>query len=110
MRNNVKAYKVVMVCDDKSRNSAIQGSVRYHLDGRLVKPNIQGSSLFVFDEMSDAEAFKFRRTTPSFFEVWEVRANNVKDEGVGRFRENLTASRFPIGTKFCSSLRMIKRV
>ena len=109
MKNNVKAYKVVYNSCGKLF-SAVKGSVRYHTDGSLVRPNdYQNNFLFVFETLQEAELFRCGRTPPSAYETWEVEANNFRYESE-TYWTNYYASDFPEGTAFCSSLRMIKRV
>ena len=119
MKNNVRAYKVCRLKDGvtdsavKSRRMSPQSVVRYEF-GKLVKPQDNPHTepfLFVFKTLADAQRFILRRSMGREFVVYEVRAFSVKDSWHSKiWGRILLASNFPLGTMFCSSLRLVRAV
>jgi hypothetical protein len=125
------AYKVVINEDGKLYSYCSLGNAKiiYLTDGSIVKPNIENSLIFVFDNIVDARLF----ACYSNAEIWEVEIDQMipikeylllptdkevfwywtplekmtKNDDV-RGKKNLTI--FPCNSFGCNSLVMIKKV
>lgn len=122
MLNNITAYKVVNYDDDDNTyysavfNFDSSDRVKYTTDGKLIKPNkdVFNNFLFIFNSLENASRFrihihKITETDLKRFHIWEVLANNIRHSTQGRLGVFISRD-FPRGTRFCSSLRMIKRI
>jgi hypothetical protein len=107
MKNRVKAYKVVLSRNGRRVSAVeVQDQVKYRVDGEFVRPKNKGGGLFIFLDFKQAEQF----CGGSGFEIWEVLANNVRPRALDTNGKIMSYHKFPDGTMFCSSLRMIKKV
>lgn len=117
MKNNVKAYKLCFIGygnQSTMRSSAIKHSsstnVKY-VFGRLIRPPRRYNRfLFVFDTQDKAKAFCKQRHVSKNYAIFEVRANNVRTLVHGVNNGIFESSDYPLGTLFCSSLRLKKKV
>ena len=106
-KNDVKCFKVLskygrVLESLYGWNSGEVFSITYYADGRLTKPNKnQNPYLFVYKKLEDAK----RDHVLNHTEIWECRANNLTDK-----IPSTAVKPVPVGTHFCNSLRLIKRV